>query len=93
MLLDTLNFLALAASFYTCGGAVCRLRHSRSDMSGFWIFLYLYIFALSAWGAAEIMAGGIDALNCLTSIGVGLYIWSTARSWEDGVPPIARPKK
>lgn len=89
-IIEVLNMLALACSVYACGGAICRLRHSAAGMSRVWIFLYWYIFALSAWSVAAIMTAPLDALNCLTSIGVGIYIWATAHSWKNGIPPIAQ---
>jgi hypothetical protein len=91
--MNLLNLAALVACLYTCGGAVCRLRHSKDEMQTKWALLYLSIFALSAWTAADIVTTGIGLRDALTCIFVGLYFLATAVSWLDGVPNLARAER
>jgi hypothetical protein len=83
------NTTALAACFYCCGGAICRLRHSRDAMRSVWIVLYVAIFALSAWTAADIVTYGVSIREALTVACIAVYFKVTSAVWTDTVPPIA----
>jgi hypothetical protein len=87
---EVMNTIAFAALLYCCGGAICRLRHSRYDMRPVWIFIYVAIFAVSAWTAADLVTVGVDARTAITAVCVATYIRVTASAWADGVPSIAR---
>lgn len=85
-----LNMAALVAALYICGAAVCRVRHARSSMRPVWLIMYVEVFALAAWLAAESLAVGVSAWSALTAVTIALYVRMTAGAWINGVPAIAR---
>lgn len=85
-----INLAALVAALYICGAAVCRVRHARSSMRPVWLLLYLIVFALAAWLAADAIVVGVNTWSALTALAIALYVRITAGAWANGVPAIAR---